>query len=364
MLLDGINLVEGSTATNLVLASGTTNPSNPNIGELFYRSDSQAIVVYNGSAWVEVAGGGGAGSVTSINATSTDITVSGGPVTSSGTLTLSLNNSGVSAGTYTKVTVDAKGRVTTATTLVAGDIPDLSGTYQPLDGDLTSIAGLSGSSGLLKKNSANTWSLDTNTYLTGNQSITISGDATGSGATSIALTLANSGVAAGTYTKLTVDAKGRVTTATTLVASDIPALSQYMLKSGDTITGTTTVTNLVLSGPADLKTFTESYFSVTGASSTAIDVSSGSTVLLSLDASINTLTFNNVPAAPKVSSLNMFITQAGGGSKTITWPNSVKWAGGTAPVLSTTATRVDVVTLVTYNSGSSWFGFISGQNYS
>lgn len=40
-------------------------------------------------------------------------------------------------------------------------------TYQPLDGDLTSIAGLAGTSGFLKKTAANTWSLDTNTYLTG-----------------------------------------------------------------------------------------------------------------------------------------------------------------------------------------------------
>lgn len=38
--------------------------------------------------------------------------------------------------------------------------------YQPLDGDLTSIAGLVGTSGLLRKTGANTWSLDTNTYLT------------------------------------------------------------------------------------------------------------------------------------------------------------------------------------------------------
>jgi hypothetical protein len=39
-------------------------------------------------------------------------------------------------------------------------------TYQPLDGDLTSIAGLSGTAGFLKKTATNTWSLDTNTYLT------------------------------------------------------------------------------------------------------------------------------------------------------------------------------------------------------
>jgi hypothetical protein len=39
-------------------------------------------------------------------------------------------------------------------------------TYQPLDGDLTAIAAIAGTSGLLKKTADNTWSLDTNTYLT------------------------------------------------------------------------------------------------------------------------------------------------------------------------------------------------------
>ena len=38
--------------------------------------------------------------------------------------------------------------------------------YQPIDADLTAIAALTGTSGLLKKTAANTWTLDTNTYLT------------------------------------------------------------------------------------------------------------------------------------------------------------------------------------------------------
>ena len=70
-------------------------------------------------------------------------------------------------------------------------------------------------------------------YLTGNQTITFSGDATGSGTTSVSLTLANAGTA-GTYTKVTTDAKGRVTAGTTLEAADIPTLTAVKISDFDT----------------------------------------------------------------------------------------------------------------------------------
>jgi len=130
---------------------------------------------------------------------------------------LTLANSGVTAGTYKSLTVNAKGLVTggtNPTTLSGYGITDA----QPLDADLTAIAALTGTTGFLKKTAADTWILDTATYLTGNQSISITGDATGSGSTSISLTLANSGVTQGTYNNVatevrpfTVDTKGRIT---------------------------------------------------------------------------------------------------------------------------------------------------------
>lgn len=70
-------------------------------------------------------------------------------------------------------------------------------------------------------------------YLTANQTINVYGDATGAGTTSITLTLANSGVTGGTYTKLTVNAKGLVTSATTLSSSDIPTLSSSKISDFD-----------------------------------------------------------------------------------------------------------------------------------
>ncbi|CAL1518210.1 hypothetical protein [Chitinophaga sp. MM2321] len=57
------------------------------------------------------------------------------------------------------------------------------------------------------------WAPWTSNFLTGNQTITATGDATGSGTTSIPLTLKNTGTT-GTYTKVTTDAQGRVTVGT------------------------------------------------------------------------------------------------------------------------------------------------------
>jgi hypothetical protein len=61
---------------------------------------------------------------------------------------------------------------------------------QPSATNLTSLAGLTfASTSFVKMTAAGTFGLDTNTYLTGNQTVTLTGDVTGSGATSIATTI-------------------------------------------------------------------------------------------------------------------------------------------------------------------------------
>ena len=71
----------------------------------------------------------------------------------------------------------------------------------------------------------------TATKLATARTLALGGDATGSASfdgsanATITATLANSGVAAGTYTKITVDAKGRATAGTVLTAADIPMLT-------------------------------------------------------------------------------------------------------------------------------------------
>jgi len=81
--------------------------------------------------------------------------------------------------------------------------------------------------GFLKRTGSETYDIDTSTYITGNETITVSGDVTGSGTTAITATLANSGVTAATYGSATqvpvlaVDAKGRVTSVTNTAISGV-----------------------------------------------------------------------------------------------------------------------------------------------
>ena len=88
------------------------------------------------------------------------------------------------------------------------------------------------------------------------RTISLSGDATASGTfdgsenLDLTTTLANSGVEAGTYPKITVDNKGRVTSGTTLVASDIPNLDWTKIISGKptTLSGYGITNALALTG--------------------------------------------------------------------------------------------------------------------
>lgn len=62
------------------------------------------------------------GTVTSVGITSSNLTVSGSPVTTSGNIAVSLPSVG-SSGTYHSVTTDAQGRVTAGTNIIINDNP-------------------------------------------------------------------------------------------------------------------------------------------------------------------------------------------------------------------------------------------------
>lgn len=139
------------------------------------------------------------GTVTSVAASSSGgITISGSPITTSGTLAIGLNLStainGLGEGTSAAnrddyAVVQYAGGGTSTTTyhrrklsnvfkaLIADDIPNLAWSkITSGNDDLKAIEALTGTSGLLKKTAANTWTLDTSAYVTS------------SGVTSITLT--------------------------------------------------------------------------------------------------------------------------------------------------------------------------------
>jgi len=77
-----------------------------------------------------------------------------------------------------------------------------------------------------------------NGYISGNQSITLSGDVSGTGTTAITTTLATiTQAATGSFVKVTLDTKGRVTGNTAVIASDITtALTYTPVPEGRTLT--------------------------------------------------------------------------------------------------------------------------------
>ena len=55
------------------------------------------------------------------------------------------------------------------------------------------------------------------------------------------------------------------------------------------------------------------------------------------------------------------ITQDGVGSRTVTWPATIRWAGGTVPALTTTASKRDIFGLIR-TGASTYDGVIIGTN--
>lgn len=159
-------------------------------------------------------------------------------------------------------------------------------------------------------------------------------------------------------------------TAFTLPTSDSTA--NYVLKTdgagtlgfaaaatGDvTLTGSQTLTNKTI----EAGTFTNGYTeeTVTANTSTAytIDLANGSVQILTLTGNC-TFTFPT-PVAGK--SFIMILKQDGTGSRTVTWPASVKWPSGTAPTITSTASKADKYIFTAIDS-SSWLGSDAGKNY-
>ncbi len=99
---------------NFKVQNVTSDPSVTGEGQLIYRSDSNVLKFYNGSNWITLDSN--AGTVTSVGVSSNYLTIGSSPITSSGTISVNVPNSGVTAASYThaSITVNAQGIVTAA----------------------------------------------------------------------------------------------------------------------------------------------------------------------------------------------------------------------------------------------------------
>ena len=139
------------------------------------------------------------------------------------------------------------------------------------------------------------------------------------------------------------------------------------ITDGLTVTGTTALSTTGFGDATVSKAMMKDYSETTNAigatsASQAIDLEDGNVVTATLSVATTTFTFSNPIASDDCTSFTLILTQDGTGSRAVTWPGAVDWAGGTAPTLTTTAAAVDIITFVTVNAGTTWYGFVAGQD--
>lgn len=178
-----------------------------------------------------------------------------------------------------------------------------------------------------------TLSIDTSTYLTGNQTITLSGDATGSGATAITVAVVKingvslAGLSTGILKNTTITGAPSIA-----VAADFPTLNQSTTGSAATLTTPRAIYGNVFDGSAALTQVIASTFGGTGNGFTKF---SGPTTA--------ERTFTLPDASATILTDNAVVTGAQGGTgvnnnaKTITIGGSITFSGAFTTALTVTA---------------------------
>ena len=134
--------------------------------------------------------------------------------------------------------------------------------------------------------------------------------------------------------------------------------------AGATLSGTVVGADQIMSAVVH-KDYAETVYAG-GNTSTAVtlDETNGNTQTWTMTGNC-TFTMPSGSGLQAGTALTLILTQDGTGSRTGAF-TSVKWAGGTAPTLTTTATTgADILCFVTFDGGAAptWYGFVAGQDF-
>ena len=122
-----------------------------------------------------------------------------------------------------------------------------------------------------------------------------------------------------------------------------------------TLTGSETLTNKTLTNPT-VTNYVETPFTANSSTAITLALTNGTVQIITLTGNA-TIT---MPTATSGKSFIMFLKQDATGSRTVTW-STVKWAGGTAPTITSTASRQDILSF--FADGTNWYGAVISQNY-
>ena len=119
-------------------------------------------------------------------------------------------------------------------------------------------------------------------------------------------------------------------------------------------TGTTSVT---MTGSLKPLTYQETYVASSAASTVTLNLATGTSFSLTMDQA-TTFAFSNPPGSGTAFSFTLFLTQHST-AVAITWPNTVDWAGGSAPAAAA-ANAVQAYAFFTRDGGTTYYGFLGG----
>ena len=154
------------------------------------------------------------------------------------------------------------------------------------------------------------------------------------------------------YTGSDVTSLGELASGDTV---NLPTGSQ--LNSADLVStsATQTLTNKTLTNPT-VTNYTETLFTANTSTAITVSLANGTVQLLTLTGNA-TIT---MPTATAGKSFILLLKQDGTGSRTVTW-STVKWPAGTAPTITSTASKQDIFSF--FADGTNWYGTTVGQNY-